>query len=319
MAVKKSYQRNAGFGALRRILLRLGKPFILSVTLVLASSYLLAADPVRSNPEGAQTSNGADSGSAPVQARYRVFAFRHISTEQARKFLVEAKLGTASKLPAANMLLVTAQPRQLIKATAILRLIDAATPFVMKAILPASAAKNLPSNEQIAAAVGGISIGSFSHPPTGTETEKVKAIIDIHDDAVVAIAPADKLEQIIEAIEKYTSTSSLKQLQKAKAEVLQPVQPQEPLEPGRKEGPKADRVENAELERVRAELEKAKTELNHRNGTLESEQTGTNASDPKSNGLFTRLLDSLNEAEKKVTNRPNPTSASQSQMNRQSR
>ena len=304
MAAKTSYHRNFSFGAPKRILTRLGKTFILALTLVLASSYLLAADPVRSNPEGAQTSNGAVSGSVPVQARYRVFAFRHISTEQAKNFLTEARLGTASQLPAANMLLVTAQPRQLIKATAILRLIDADTPFVMKAILPASAAKNLPSNEQIAAAVGGISIGSFSHPPTGTE--KVKAIIDVHDDAVVAIAPADQLEQIIEAIEKYASNGSLKQLQKAEAKVLQPAQPQEPLEPGRKEGPKADRVENAELERVKMELEKVRTELNHRNGTFESEQGGTDASDPKSNGLFAKLLESLNEAEKKVTELAQP-------------
>jgi len=305
MAAKTSYHRNFSSGAPKRILslapavtrvqARLGKTFILAVTLVLASSYLLAADPVRSNPEGARTSNGAVSGSVPVQARYRVFAFRHISTEQARNFLAEARLGTASQLPAANMLLVTAQPRQLIKATAILRLIDADTPFVMKAILPASAARNLPLNEQIAAAVGGISIGSFSHPPTGTE--KAKAIIDVHDDAVVAIAPADKLDKIIEAIEKYDSDGSLKKIQKAKAEVLQPAEPQEP---------KADRVENAELERVKAELEKVRTELNHRNGTFKSEQAGTDASDSESNGLFTRLLDSLNKAEKKVAELAKP-------------
>ena len=304
MAAKTSYHRKFSFGAPKRILSRLGKTFILAVTLVLASSYLLAADPVRSNPEGAQTSNGAVSGSVPVQARYRVFAFRHISTEQARNFLAEVRLGTASQLPAANMLLVTAQPRQLIKATAILRLIDADTPFVMKAILPASAARNLPSNEQIAAAVGGISIGSFSNPPTGTE--KVKAIIDIHDDAVVAIAPADKLEQIIEAIEKYDSNGSLKQIQKAKAEVLQPAQPQEPLEPGRKEEPKADRVENAELARVKTELEKVKTELNHRNGTFKTQQAEVNANKSEPNELFDRLLDSLNEAEKKVAELAKP-------------
>ncbi|HIJ52688.1 MAG TPA: hypothetical protein HPP66_05980 [Planctomycetes bacterium] len=304
MAAKTIYHRNVGFGNLRRIISRLGKAFILSVTLVLASSYLLAADPVRSNPEGAQTSNGAVSGSVPVQARYRVFAFRHISTEQARNFLAEARLGTVSQLPTANMLLVTAQPRQLIKATAILKIIDADTPFVMKAILPASAAKNLPLNEQIAAEIGGISIGSFSHPPSGVG--KAKAIIDVHDDAVVVIAPADQLDKIIEAVEKYASNGSIKHLQKAKADVLQPIQPQKTLEPGRKEGPKADRVENAELERVKTEMEKVRTELNHRNGTLESEQAGTDASGPESNGLFTRLLDSLNEAEKKVAELAKP-------------
>jgi len=304
MDAKTSYHTNFGFGAPKRILSRLGKAFILAVTLVLASSYPLAADPVRSNPESAQTSNGAVSGSVPVQARYRVFAFRHISTEQARSFLAKARLGTASQLPAANMLLVTALPRQLIKITAILRLIDATTPFVMKAILPAEASKNLPSNEQIAAEVGSISIGSFSNPPT--RTEKVKAIIDIHDDAVVAIAPADKLEQIIEAIEKNASNGSIKHLQKAKADVLQPIQAKKPLEPGQKKEPKDNRAAKAELERIETELEKVRTELNHRNGSSKNQQVGVNANKSEPNELFDKLLDSLSEAEKKLAELAQP-------------
>jgi hypothetical protein len=292
MAAKTSYHRNFSFGTPRRILSRFGKLFILTLTLVLASSYLLAADPVRSNPGSDRTSNGTVSGSITAQARYRVFALKHITSEQAKKLLVEAKLGTVSQLPAANMLLVTAQPRQLIKASAILKLVDTKTPVVMKAILPASAAGNLPSIEQIAAEVGNILIGSFSSPPSGVG--KAKAIIDIHNDAVMAIAPADKIEEIVAAIKGRTSDSSITQLQESKAEAFQRAQPENMLEPVQKEGPKVSQVAEAELEKV-------KTEHNHRNGTSEARQEGA-----ESNGLFGKLLDSLNDAETKVAKLAQP-------------
>jgi len=259
---------------------------MLAVTLLFASSYLLAADPIRSNPERDRASNGAERSSVPVEPRYRVFAFKHITVEQAKEFLAEAKLGTVSQLPAANMILVTAQPRQLIKASAILKLIDTDTPFVMKAIFPASAAGNLPLNEQIAAEVGNIAIGSFSNPPSGVG--KAKAIIDVHDDAVVAIAPADRLEKIIEAIGRYASDNGVKQLQKVKAEALQPARP------------KTDRIADAELERVKAEFQKIKAELNGKSVSFEFKQPGTYTKVSEPNGFFDKLLDSLAEAEKKV-------------------
>ena len=158
--------------------------FILVVSFMLGSSYLFAAERA--------------AGSAP--ALYRVETLKHISAEQGKKYLAEAEIGTVSQLPSPNTLLITAQPRELIKASAILRLVDSREKFVIKTILPASAAGNLPSNEQIAAEVGSISIGTFSNPPT--PAAKTKAIIDIHNDAIIAIAPAEQLEKIITAIER---------------------------------------------------------------------------------------------------------------------
>jgi hypothetical protein len=201
MSAKVSYNKNFSFGTSRSILSRLRNPVILAVILLLADNYLLAADPVRINPESDRTSNGTGKVSVPVEPRFRVFALKHISAEQAKNLLAEANLGTVSQLPTANMILVTAQPHQLTKASAILKLFDATTPVVMKAILPASAAGSLPLNEQIAAEIGNISIGSFSNPPSGVG--KAKAIIDVHDDSVVAIAPADQLDKIIKAIGRY--------------------------------------------------------------------------------------------------------------------
>jgi type II secretory pathway component GspD/PulD (secretin) len=244
--------------------------FILAVILLPWSSTLFAAD----------------EGPVVEEPRFRVFALKHISTEQAKNILVEADLGTVSQLPADSMILVTGQPRQLLKASAILKLFDAETPVVMKAVLPASAAGKLPSNEQIATEIGNMSIGSFSNPPDGIG--KDKAIIDVHNDSVVVIATAEKLATIIDAIGRSDSNGSIKQLQKEKYEVPEPVQP------------KIDPVAEAELERVKAEFQKIKAELNGRNGSYESTQVGADTNDSEPNGLFDKLLDSLDDAEKKI-------------------
>ena len=69
---------------------------------------------------------------------------------------------------------------------------------MIKEIFPASLANNLPSNEQIAARAGDVIIGTFSEPPVGATGSK--AIIDIHNDAVITIAPVDQLEGIVSAV-----------------------------------------------------------------------------------------------------------------------
>ncbi|MHC4586961.1 MAG: hypothetical protein ACYS3N_20715, partial [Planctomycetota bacterium] len=263
MPAKVSFNRNFSIGASKRILLRLVNSLILAVIFMHGSSTLFAAD----------------EGPVVVEPRFRVFALKHISTEQAKNILSEAELGTVSQLPADNMILVTGQPRQLIKASSVLKLFDAETPVVMKAILPASAAGKLPSNEQIAAEIGNMSIGSFSNPPSDTGNDK--AIIDVHDDAVVVIATAEKHAAIIEAIGRSDSYGSIKQLQKEENDVPGPVQP------------KIDPVADAELERVKAELD-------GRNGSYVSTQVKDDTNEPETSGLFDKLLDSLDDAEKKI-------------------
>ena len=276
MPAKVSFNRNFSIGASKRILSRLVNSFILAVILLPVSNTLFAAD----------------EGPVVVEPRFRVFALKHISTEQAKNILAEAELGTVSQLPADSMILVTGQPRQLIKASAVLKLFDAETPVVMKAILPASAAGKLPSNEQIAEEIGNMAIGSFSNPPGGVG--KDKAIIDVHNDSVVVIATAEKLAAIIEAIGRSDSNGSIKQLQKEKYEVPEPVQP------------KIDPVAEVKLERVKAEFQKIKAELNGRNGSYVSTQAGADTNDPETSGLFDKLLDSLDDVEKKIAELSQP-------------
>ena len=132
---------------------------------------------------------------------YEIFRLKHISVEQGKKYLAEVVRGTVTNFPGSSALLVTAdEPRELTKAKTILNLVDSPEKFVVKAILPVSAARNMPSNEQIAVRLNpsltrGISIGSFSNPPSPNAS--TKAIIDIHNDSVIAIAPAGLLEKII--------------------------------------------------------------------------------------------------------------------------
>jgi len=232
--------------------------FILAVTFMLSGSCLWAAE--------------ADSG----PARYRVFSLRHISAEKGKEYLAQAKIGTVSQLPGAEMLLVTAQPRELIKAGAILGLVDAKEEFVIRTILAAAGAEDYPSNEQVAAAVGDISIGTFFQPPVGDA--RTKAIIDIHNGAVVAVAPVSRLEKITSVFERPQKTG--------KQEPLRPASPAKSIEPGRTNELTGKAIATTELEqpgRITAAGEFA--------GRADANESG-------SDELFVRLLSSLDKAEK---------------------
>jgi len=128
----------------------------------------------------------SEQAGASKEAGYKIFPLKHISVEQGKNYLAKVMTGTVTHFPASSALLVTAEPRELTKAKAILDLVDGPEQFVVKEILPISAARNMPSNEQIAAKFNpsltrGISIGSFSNPPR--QDADTKAIIDIHNGA----------------------------------------------------------------------------------------------------------------------------------------
>ncbi|MHC4571356.1 MAG: secretin N-terminal domain-containing protein [Planctomycetota bacterium] len=238
--------------------------FICAVTVVLSGSYLFATE----------------QAGASKLARYRVFSLKHISADQGKKYLAEAGIGTVSQLPSPNTLLVTAQPAELIKASTLLKLVDAKEQFVIKAILPSSEAENLPSKEQIAAEVGQISIGTFSEPPTPTAQNK--AIIDIHNNAVTVVTPAKQLEKIISAIEHLQK--------KTKAQVLRLAESDKSVEPKQIDELKVITIAKAELKRAEAELERMVA------SDKSAEQT--RAEGHESDELFNELLDSLAKAEK---------------------
>jgi len=169
MSLRLKQEKISGLGRLRLVVLSVG------VFVLFLAGYSAAADD--------------KAGSGP--ARYTVVSLRHISAQKGKDYLAQTRIGTVSQLPGANMLLITGSPRELIKAIAILKVVDAEEPFVIKEILPVSSAQDLPSIEQIGAKFGDLSIGTFSDPPT--RIGQVKAIVDIHNGALVAVAPAGRL------------------------------------------------------------------------------------------------------------------------------
>lgn len=203
-------------------------------------------------------------------ARYRVFSFRHITAEQAKQYLAQIKIGTASKLPRSNVLLVTALAPDLVKASAILRLVDSDKPFVIKAIYPASEVDDLPSLDKIEADIGNMSIGTFAEPPHNRA--EAKAIIDVHNDIVVAIAEPDRIEQIIATIEQLRE-------QHTQVQLSPPAKPQTTTE--------ANLPAKLQTQQI------AETKP-------EPEALSTAEQDYPSDDLFDKLLNSLAESERTV-------------------
>ena len=219
--------------------------------------------PKHSNLSPASSTRSARGLGITLLPRYRVFSLRHISAAQGKEYLGELRIGTVSVLPGSNALLVTAEPEDLVKISTLLELVDGEERFVIKTILAGSEAKNVPSNEQIAAEVGKISIGTFSEPPN--RAAQSKAIVDIYNSAVVAVAAAEQLESIISAVEK---------LQKSRV-----------------------KPEDAGVAKLEAAPE---TELKERVPSAERPKVKADANEPASEELFNGLLKSLAEAEEKA-------------------
>ena len=163
---------------------------VLSTALLMFSNCLLAAQ------EGASES-----------MQYKIFPLKYIPVEQGKKYLTDVGIGTVSSFPGSSALLVTANPDELIKAMAILNLVDSQGRFEVSRISGVSVGKNFPSSEQIASKLGNIAIGSFTNPPA--VSAKYRAMIDVHKDAVIVIAPVRKLETILSAVEELSNHENL--------------------------------------------------------------------------------------------------------------
>ncbi|MCJ7729014.1 MAG: hypothetical protein MUO27_03925, partial [Sedimentisphaerales bacterium] len=165
--------------------------------------------------------------------RYRVFPLRYISAERGKEYLTQLGIGTASILPSPNTLLVTASAAELVEAGAVLELVDAEQQYVIKSICAVSEIKDLPSSERIASEAGDVSIGTFT--ALLERGPKTRVIVDVHNGALMAIAPAKELEKITAAIGRAQNKKEIGVLQPIKPgesnEPNQPVQPSEPNQP----------------------------------------------------------------------------------------
>jgi len=133
--------------------------------------------------------------------RNRVYKFRYISAKDAKERLVSMGIGrNINELPHNSLIVESGNPGDLVKASSLLGLIDSEQPFVIKTILTSPDIQKLPRNDEIAAELGDIIIGTFKEPPT--DTTKPSAILDIHGSDLIAIAPEPLFDRIAETIHK---------------------------------------------------------------------------------------------------------------------
>ena len=130
----------------------------------------------------------------------QVFDLEHIAREQCIAYLCQLGFDEVSPVPLAYAVSVTGSPEQLRRAGLVLGLVDVKEEFVIKSLGPASVVRTLPSNTQIARALGDIRIGTFTEPP---QTDKQsRGIIDIQGDSVIAILPVRHREQLLDLLEQ---------------------------------------------------------------------------------------------------------------------
>jgi type II secretory pathway component GspD/PulD (secretin) len=150
----------------------------------------------------------------PGPDRYRAFLLKYISPQQGKQFLAEANITNISQVSDSNTLLITAKPDVLVKAAALLGMVDSREKYAVKVLLPASEANRMPSADTMAAEIGKISIGTFYNIPGGTG---YRTIIDTHEDKLIAIAPVAIMDKFIEYADVIKRAGTLPDLEEGLA------------------------------------------------------------------------------------------------------
>jgi len=129
--------------------------------------------------------------------RYRVFPLKFISAQEGIQLLADVNITNVSQLNDSNTLLVTARQEELVKASVLLSVVDSRQKYAVKVLLDASEANRMPAVDAMQAEIGDsgvpVSIGTFFNLPGGTG---YKAIVDIHNDSLIAVAPPVVMEKI---------------------------------------------------------------------------------------------------------------------------
>ena len=125
---------------------------------------------------------------------------RNISPEQAVEYITQTRLGTASRIPNTQTILVTAKAAELTKARTLLELVDSKEHYII-VLMPAD--QNVVSaikQDKLSEHLTDLSLGSFTTLPA--ISEKPRVLIDIHDSSVIVAAPANQMEQVLSALEQ---------------------------------------------------------------------------------------------------------------------
>ncbi|HNU31703.1 MAG TPA: secretin N-terminal domain-containing protein [Sedimentisphaerales bacterium] len=134
-----------------------------------------------------------------VSGEQKTFALREITPQQAIGVLSELGLGVALISPDSDDIVVTGSAADLYRAGVVLDLVDTRDAYLIETLAPVSDARAVPTNGQIATALGNVVVGTFASPPqTG---ERGRAIIDIHGESVIAIIPARTQRELLAFVE----------------------------------------------------------------------------------------------------------------------
>lgn len=156
----------------------MSKPLRLDLLwIILAASMLTGCRAAAPDPGPCDSKTG-------VQRTYRL---RHLPLERCEAVLGSLGLEKIDSAPDANSVLLEGTLDQLTRAERVLDVVDVPEDCCVEDLGPASVVRTLPSNSQIAAALGDISIGTFDKPPAAGAGSR--AIIDIQGDSVLAFLP----------------------------------------------------------------------------------------------------------------------------------
>ena len=129
----------------------------------------------------------------------KTFDLREIAPEQALGFLSALNLGTGSAVSDCNAVVAKGSAGELHRAAVVLNLVDTMEPYIIVILASASEARAVPTNSQIAEVLGSVAVGTFANPPQAGE--RMRAIIDLHGESVVAIIPARMKEGLLAFIQ----------------------------------------------------------------------------------------------------------------------
>ena len=125
----------------------------------------------------------------------KIFELKHNDSEQCLSLLSQLGYKNVSRIKDTNDILATGTLEQLHSLDIIIDLIDEKEDYFVENLGPASVARILPPNHQIAQSMeGNIRIGTFIEPPQKNGTRR--AIIDIQDDKVIGIFPVAYREKL---------------------------------------------------------------------------------------------------------------------------
>jgi len=130
----------------------------------------------------------------------RTYKLRYLDFARSDMFLGALALEKVAYTSTAEGKIVSlwGTPAQVARAVAVLNVVDSAQSYCIENLGPASMMSTLPASTRIAAALGGITLGTFSEPPVTAQGPG--AIIDVQGDAILAFIPVryrDSLHRLL--------------------------------------------------------------------------------------------------------------------------